>query len=315
MEPQTKTVPSRTGKRLIPKISAAGAGVALALGGLIGSGAVTPVISPDNGGITIGQSAHAATNTDPLGGSSRQKPSPSESGKTSTPKDDESSSDEGHIDVGTAESRKTKSSKDLNGATPTVDLNKAKHSTLGHILTDFFNFVAPLAILYILIRLPLQILADLIYILFPDTRPTLADPNEDGQGSNLANAGPSSRKRAFLDRQWVSDTAVDLVKKFGGSTQALNQMGGGGRGYGMGNRGAFGGSFGGQSYSQAAQPDYTADDNGSVSILKEYIKRMTVVCIMVGAVLVVLSSSVVLKFGYYLGDFIVFGFGKITNSF
>lgn len=315
MEPQTKTVPSRTGKRLIPKISAAGAGVAIVLGGLMGSGVVTPVISPDNGGVTIGQSAHAATNTDPLGGSSRQKPSPSESGKTSTPKDDESSSDEERIDVGTAESRRTKNSQQLKDATPTVDLKKAKSTAIGQWMQSIFNFAAPILIMLIILGLPLQTLGDLIYILFPIFRPYMADPNEDGQGANLANSGPSPRKRALWNLQLASDTAVDLVKKYGGSTQALNQMGGGGRGYGMGNRGSFGGSFGGQTYSQAAQPDYAAEDNGSVSILKEYIKRMTFVYILVGAILVVLSSGVLFKFGYYIGDFVIFGAGKFMSSF
>lgn len=313
MATQQKTLELPEPKRRVVRLKHILAGFTLILSIFAGMG-FTPNFSHDTG-FSIGQSANASTSTDPLGNSSRQRETPSDDSSTPSSSETEDS-EEGKVDTGTRNRRETDATKQLRENTPKVNLNNAKHTLFGHFLNWLQRTVMPALVLFLIYALPIQSLLDLIYLLFPIFRQWMADPNEDGQGSNLANAGPSPRKRALFNAQLVSDDAVRLVKQFGGSTQALNQMGGGGRGWGSPSRGgALGGAFGAQSYSQAAQPEMALDDNGSVDIIKAYIKRRILVWILVGIFVTLTIAGTFFDVGFWIGDTVIWWLEKGMNSF
>lgn len=150
---------------------------------------------------------------------------------------------------------------------------------------------------------------DFMYIVIPFTRPWLNDANEDGQGSSLPGFGGGSQamggwgagganqtaqKRSIMNKQWVSDEAVETVKRLGGSSQA--QVGGGGMmGSPMGGMGGFG--------AMGAAPEQ--DANSTRNVLGTYIKKRVVTFVLLGIGIVLLTSSAILGFGMDVGTFIL----------
>lgn len=182
--------------------------------------------------------------------------------------------------------------------------NKIANKLLGAVgkLTSFLAVLAFSLFFFVTIL-------DLLYITVPFLRPLLADANEDGQGNSLpgmgrpgmgGGAGAVAPKKAFMNRQWVSDEAVDTVKRFGGSSQAqVSGMAGSGVGPmgGMGGMGGIGGMSTGAIQNQ--------DDNSVQNPLSFYFRARLTTMIFLGICLVVLLSSIVMGFGMDVGTFIL----------
>lgn len=142
---------------------------------------------------------------------------------------------------------------------------------------------------------------DLAYINVPFTRSWLADANENGQGLALGGGGfgggmganDGSQKRSILNKQWVSDEAIQAVASLGGSAQSQTMgMGGMGAGMGMG-MGGFG------SMNTGAHP--TQDANSKRTVMGEYLKKRMVVMILLGMAAVILLTSTLFGFGMDIG--------------
>lgn len=181
------------------------------------------------------------------------------------------------------------------------------------ILMGVLGFVgkATSFLIWLVVALTFMVTAfDLMYILVPFVRPWLADANEDGQGQSMGGgfgggmggmmggANASAQKKSIMNRQWVSDEAVNAVKSLGGSAQAQTS---GGMGGGMG--GGFGGGFGGGMGSMGMAPDQEA--NTKKTVLGDYFKKRLVVLFILGLAIVVLTGSTVMGFGMDLGTWLM----------
>lgn len=191
---------------------------------------------------------------------------------------------------------------------PLTDYNPSDSPILMGVL-DFVGKVTSFLI-WLVVALTFLVTAfDLLYILVPFVRPWLADANEDGQGNSMGGgfgggmggmmggANASAQKKSIMNRQWVSDEAINAVKSLGGSAQSQTS---GGMGGGMG---GFGGGFGGGMGSMGMAPDQEA--NTKKTVLGDYFKKRIVVLFILGIAIVILTGSTVMGFGMDLGTWLV----------
>lgn len=152
---------------------------------------------------------------------------------------------------------------------------------------------------------------DFMYILVPFTRSWLADANEDGQGNSMGGgfgggmggmmgqANSSAQKKAIWNKQWVSDEAINAVRRKGGAAQS--QMSGG-MGGGVGG-GGFGGGFGGGMGQMGMAPDQ--EDNTTQTVIGFYMKARIRVAVMFGIAIVLLTGSTLMGFGMDIGTWLL----------
>ena len=250
-----------------------------------------------------------ADDLDPLGGNDAPGTS-----QTVSPNDDKNS---GQIELTPEEEQRKKdveansnNAKSLVESNPLRDYNPRSLPFSGAMLDAIgvvTSFVLWVGLAFIFLNSALGV----VYIEVPFLRPWLADPNEDGQGNSIGGGyggyggfgggmADQSQKKSLFNRQWVPDSAVHLVKQYGGSSQAYNGgFGGGYRG------GGFGGGY-------AGQPEPAA--NTKKNIMWEYGKDRIGVLITLGIIVVLLFSSFMFDFGVDLGGFILRLFGALLDK-